>query len=58
MAIRRHPALAYLLGSLPWGYVILQWRQGVDIREFGSGRIGTTNVLRTAGGKVAALVLG
>ena len=50
--------LAYLLGSLPWGYVILQWRQGVDIREFGSGRIGTTNVLRTAGGKVAALVLG
>jgi glycerol-3-phosphate acyltransferase PlsY len=49
--------LAYLLGSLPWGYVILQWRKGVDIREFGSGRIGTTNVLRTAGGRIAALVL-
>jgi glycerol-3-phosphate acyltransferase PlsY len=49
--------LSYLLGSIPWGYVILQWRHGVDIREFGSGRIGTSNVLRTAGGKTAALVL-
>ena len=50
-------ALAYLLGSIPWGYILLQWRRGVDIREYGSGRIGMANVLRTAGGKVAALVL-
>ncbi|MBM3943200.1 MAG: glycerol-3-phosphate 1-O-acyltransferase PlsY [SAR202 cluster bacterium] len=49
--------LAYLIGSIPWGFMLLQWRRGVDIREYGSGRIGTSNVLRTGGGKVAALVL-
>jgi glycerol-3-phosphate acyltransferase PlsY len=50
-------ALAYLLGSIPWGYVLLRWRLGLDIREFGSGGIGGANVLRTAGGKVAGVVL-
>ena len=50
-------ALAYLLGSVPWGYLLLRWRLGVDIREYGSGRTGMSNVLRTAGGKVASLVL-
>ena len=49
--------LAYLLGSLPCGYVLLRWRRGVDIREYGSGRTGVSNVLRTAGGPMAALVL-
>ena len=49
--------LAYLLGSIPWGYVILQWRRGVDIRQYGSGKTGMSNVLRTAGKKIAALVL-
>ena len=50
-------ALAYLLGSMPWGYILLRWWRGVDIREYGSGRIGMTNVLRTGGGKMATLVL-
>ncbi len=49
--------LAYLLGSVPWGYLLLQWRAGVDVREYGSGRIGMSNVLRTGGGGVASLVL-
>jgi glycerol-3-phosphate acyltransferase PlsY len=49
--------LAYLLGSIPWGYFLLHWRRGIDIREYGSGRTGMSNVLRTAGGRVAALVL-
>ena len=49
--------LCYLLGSIPWGYILLRWRRGLDIREYGSGRIGVSNVLRTAGGMVAALVL-
>ena len=49
--------LSYLLGSVPWGYLALRWRHGVDIREFGSGSIGMTNVLRTGGGRVAVLVL-
>ena len=49
--------LSYLLGSVPWGYLVLQWREGVDVREYGSGSIGMTNVLRTAGGRVAAVIL-
>lgn len=49
--------LAYLLGSVPWGYILLRWRLGVDIRHFGSGRTGMSNVLRTGGGKTAGLVL-
>lgn len=49
--------LSYLIGAMPWGYLMLRWRHGVDIRQYGSGRIGTSNVLRTAGGKVAAVVL-
>ena len=43
--------LAYLLGSIPWGYILLRWRSGMDVREHGSGRTGMSNVLRTGGGK-------
>ena len=46
----------YLLGSIPWGLLVVRWRHGVDVRTYGSGSTGTTNVLRTAGGKVAVLV--
>ncbi len=49
--------LAYLLGSIPWGYFFLHWRRGLDIRSLGSGRTGMSNVLRTGGGRVAAVVL-
>ena len=49
--------LAYLLGSISWGYMLLQWKMGVDIREYGSGRTGMANVLRTGGVKSAAVVL-
>ena len=50
-------AISYLLGSLAWGYILLRSRMGVDIRDYGSGRIGMSNVLRTAGGKSAGIVL-
>jgi len=50
-------AISYLLGSIPWGYMLLRWRMGVDVREYGSGTTGTTNVLRTGGGGAAAVVL-
>ncbi len=49
--------LAYLLGSISWGYMLLQWKMGVDVREFGSGRTGMSNVLRTGGVKSAVVVL-
>jgi glycerol-3-phosphate acyltransferase PlsY len=49
--------LAYVVGSVPWGYMLLRWRRGVDIRRHGSGRTGVTNVLRTGGARAAAAVL-
>ena len=50
-------ALSYLLGSIPWGYMLLRLRTGEDVRDYGSGRTGMTNVLRTGGGKIAALTM-
>jgi glycerol-3-phosphate acyltransferase PlsY len=48
--------VGYLLGSLPFGFWIGRRVAGVDIRNFGSGKMGSTNVLRVAGKKAAALV--
>ncbi len=41
--------LAYLLGAIPFGYLLVKLRTGGDVRSSGSGNIGATNVLRTAG---------
>jgi glycerol-3-phosphate acyltransferase PlsY len=49
--------LAYLLGSIPTGYLIGKYLQGIDIREHGSGSTGATNVLRTLGKKAGISVL-
>ena len=49
--------VAYVLGSIPWGFLIALAAKGVDIRQYGSGRIGTSNVFRTAGGPFAVLAL-
>lgn len=48
---------AYLLGSIPTGYMIGRYTQGIDIREHGSGSTGATNVLRTLGKPAAGIVL-
>lgn len=48
--------LGYLLGSVPIGYLMARRRANVDVTQYGSGKIGTTNVLRTAGRRSAALV--
>src|SRR3954462_14967044 len=42
-------AVAYLLGAIPFGYLLVKWKTGGDIRAAGSGNIGATNVLRTSG---------
>lgn len=49
--------IGYLLGSVPVGLVVGYAWLHRDIREVGSGKTGTTNVLRTAGKTAAALVL-
>jgi glycerol-3-phosphate acyltransferase PlsY len=43
------PILAFLLGSIPWGLVIVRRFTAIDIRKQGSGNIGATNVGRLAG---------
>ena len=48
---------SYLQGSIPWGLLIGRWSRGVDVRQTGSGNIGSSNVLRTAGAKAAGLAL-
>lgn len=42
-------ALAYLVGSIPFGFVVARLSGVADIRRHGSGNIGATNVLRTLG---------
>ncbi|MBZ5551293.1 MAG: glycerol-3-phosphate 1-O-acyltransferase PlsY [Acidobacteriia bacterium] len=41
--------VAYLLGSIPFGYLIVKLKSGRDVREVGSRSIGATNVMRAAG---------
>jgi glycerol-3-phosphate acyltransferase PlsY len=48
---------AYLLGSLPSGYLIGRWVADIDVRTFGSQNIGATNVARSLGLKWGLLVL-
>ena len=53
------PLLAYLLGSIPFGYLIVRWQKGIDVRTTGSGSIGATNVMRNLGiiGFIATFIL-
>jgi len=49
--------IAYLLGSIPTGYLMGRMLRGIDIREYGSKSTGATNVLRTLGKGPAFCVL-
>ncbi len=48
---------AYLLGAIPFGYLLVKWKTGADVRSSGSGNIGATNVLRTTGRATGVLTL-
>ncbi|HHV62212.1 MAG TPA: glycerol-3-phosphate 1-O-acyltransferase PlsY [Firmicutes bacterium] len=49
--------MSYIIGSIPFGYVVGRLHRGVDVRKYGSGNIGATNVLRVLGPFPAFLVL-
>ena len=49
--------VGYLLGSIPFGVIVAWGFKRIDVRDFGSGRTGMTNVLRTVGVPAAVLVL-
>jgi glycerol-3-phosphate acyltransferase PlsY len=49
--------LAYLIGSVPFGYLIAKSRGAGDIRQTGSGGTGATNVTRSAGRAAGVLTL-
>ncbi len=51
------PLVAYLLGSIPFGFVIVKIREGRDIRSAGSGNIGAANVARVVGLTAGAMTL-
>lgn len=56
MTIAALAIAAYLLGSVPFGLWLVKAWKGIDVREVGSGNIGTTNVYRAAG-KGAAIAV-
>ncbi len=49
--------IAYLIGSIPTGYLIVKKLKGIDIRETGSGSTGATNVKRVLGTKWFFIVM-
>ena len=49
--------VAYLIGSIPFGYLIVRTKGGGDVRQTGSGGTGATNVSRRAGKAAGVLTL-
>lgn len=41
--------ISYIIGSIPTSYIIAKLLRGIDLREYGSGNIGATNLIRVAG---------
>ena len=54
-----HPVVAFLIGSLPFAWLIVRIAKGIDVRTIGSGNVGATNASRaftTKGGRLAAFL--
>lgn len=48
---------AYLLGSVPAAYLVAKWSRGIDIRQYGSGNVGASNLLTITSKWIAILVI-
>lgn len=48
---------SYLWGSIPTAYLVARYRSGIDIRDYGSGNVGATNVMEHSG-KLTGLLVG
>jgi len=57
MAVLAFIVVGYLLGSVPFGVMVGKLLKGVDVRDYGSGSSGMTNVIRTVGVRAGALVM-
>ena len=49
--------LSYLVGSIPTSIIVASISRGIDIRQYGSGNAGGTNVIRVLGWKIGTLVI-
>lgn len=49
--------VAYIVGGIPFGFLLVKLKTGRDVRSMGSGNIGATNVLRTSGRAIAVVTL-
>ena len=47
---------AYLAGSIPTAYLVGRWWRGIDVRQYGSGNVGASNLLRSSGKWLATVV--
>ena len=48
---------AYLLGSVPAAYLAAKWFRGIDIRQFGTGNVGASNLMRSTSKRIATPVV-
>ncbi len=48
---------SYLLGSVPAAYLVAKWTRGVDLRQYGSGNVGATNLMGLTSKWIAILVI-
>jgi glycerol-3-phosphate acyltransferase PlsY len=56
-AIPAGAVIGYLIGSIPVGLIVGRVTRGIDVREYGSGVTGATNVIRTSGMKAGIVVI-